>query len=81
MYEHIDRLSTANAHGEYYLTDMAAVFHRAGKKVVAIKTSDASEVLGSNTRAEMMMLDARLRLAKCRELLEQGLRFFIHTPA
>ncbi len=80
LYAHIDRLSTANAHGEYYLTDMAGVFHRAGKKVVAIKTSDADEVLGSNTRAEMMMLDARLRLAKCRELLEQGVTiFYPHT--
>ena len=59
LYEHIDQLSTANPHGEYYLTDMAAVLHRARKKVVAIKTSDAGEVLGSNTRAEMMMLDAR----------------------
>ncbi|MFI5115049.1 MAG: NTP transferase domain-containing protein, partial [Terriglobales bacterium] len=47
LYEHIDRLSTANPHGEYYLTDMAGVFHRARKKVVAIKTSDAGEVLGS----------------------------------
>src|SRR4030088_1580225 len=56
LYEHIDRLSTANAHGEYYLTDMARVFHRARKKVVAIKTSDAGEVQGTNTRAEMMVL-------------------------
>src|SRR5216684_7463389 len=80
LYEHIDRLSTANAHGEYYLTDMAGVFHRARKRVVAIKTSDAGEVLGSNTRAEMMVLDARLRLAKCRELLEQGVTiFYPHT--
>ena len=80
LYEHIDRLSTANAHGEYYLTDMAGVFHRARMKVVAIKTADAGEVLGSNTRAEMMMLDARLRLAKCRELLEQGVTvFYPHT--
>lgn len=80
LYEHIDRLSTANPHGEYYLTDMAGVFHRARKKVVAIKTSDASEVLGSNTRTEMMVLDARLRLAKCRELLEQGVTiFYPHT--
>jgi bifunctional UDP-N-acetylglucosamine pyrophosphorylase / glucosamine-1-phosphate N-acetyltransferase len=80
LYEHIDRLSTANAHGEYYLTDMAGVFHRAHKKVVAIKTADASEVLGSNTRAEMMMLDARLRLAKCRQLLEEGVTiFYPHT--
>ncbi len=76
LYEHIDRLSTANAHGEYYLTDMAGVLHRAGKKVVAIKTSDPGEVLGSNTRAEMMDLDARLRLAKCRELLEAGVTIF-----
>ena len=80
LYQHIDKLSTANAHGEYYLTDMAGVFHRARKKVAAIKTPDASEVLGSNTRAEMMMLDARLRLTKCRVLLEQGVTiFYPHT--
>jgi bifunctional UDP-N-acetylglucosamine pyrophosphorylase / glucosamine-1-phosphate N-acetyltransferase len=80
LYTHIDKLSTANAHGEYYLTDMAGVFHRAGKKVAAIKTADAGEVLGSNTRAEMMMLDARLRLAKCRELLDEGVTiFYPHT--
>ncbi len=54
--------------------------HRARKKVVAIKTADAGEVLGSNTRAEMMMLDARLRLAKCRELLDAGVTiFYPHT--
>ena len=80
LYEHIDQLSTNNAHGEYYLTDMAGVFNKARKKVVAIKTSDAGEVLGSNTRAEMMMLDARLRLAKCRELLDAGVTvFYSHT--
>jgi bifunctional UDP-N-acetylglucosamine pyrophosphorylase / glucosamine-1-phosphate N-acetyltransferase len=80
LYGHIHRLSTTNPHGEYYLTDMAEVFHRARKKVVAIKTSDAGEVLGSNTRAEMMMLDARLRLAKCRDLLEAGVTiFYPHT--
>ncbi len=80
LYEHIDRLSTKNAHHEYYLTEMAQVFHRAGKKVVAIKTEDAGEILGSNTRGEMMMLDARLRLAKCRELLEAGVTiFYPHT--
>ena len=80
LYEYIDRLSTANAHGEYYLTDMAGVFHRARKKVVAIKTDDAGEVLGSNTRAEMMMLDARPRLAKGRELLDAGVTiFYPHT--
>ena len=76
LYEHIGNLSTDNAHHEYYLTDMAAVFHRARKKVVATKTSDAGEILGSNTRAEMMDLDALLRLAKCRQLLSEGVTIF-----
>jgi bifunctional UDP-N-acetylglucosamine pyrophosphorylase / glucosamine-1-phosphate N-acetyltransferase len=80
LYQHIPQLSTANPHGEYYLTDMAGVFHRARRRVAAIKTEDAGEVLGSNTRAEMMMLDARLRLAKCRELLDAGVTvFYPHT--
>jgi bifunctional UDP-N-acetylglucosamine pyrophosphorylase/glucosamine-1-phosphate N-acetyltransferase len=76
LYEHIGSLSTANPHGEYYLTDMAGVFRRARKKVVAIKTSDPGEILGSNTRAEMMDLDRRLRLAKCRELMAEGVTIF-----
>jgi bifunctional UDP-N-acetylglucosamine pyrophosphorylase/glucosamine-1-phosphate N-acetyltransferase len=76
LYEHIDRLSIANPHSEYYLTDMAEVFRRARKKVAAIKTSDAGEVLGTNTRAEMMQLDKRLRLAKCRALMDQGVTIF-----
>ena len=76
LYEHIGNLSTDNTHHEYYLTDMAAVFNRARKKVVAIKTSDPGEILGSNTRAEMMDLDALLRLAKCRQLLSEGVTIF-----
>lgn len=76
LYQHIDRLSTKNVHGEYYLTDMAGVLRKAGKKVVVISTGDAGEVLGSNTRAEMMNLDARMRLAKCRELLAEGVTIF-----
>jgi bifunctional UDP-N-acetylglucosamine pyrophosphorylase/glucosamine-1-phosphate N-acetyltransferase len=80
LYEHIDRLSTKNAHGEYYLTDIAEVFQRARQKVVAIKTSDVGEVLGTNTRAEMVVLDARMRMAKCRALLEEGVTiYFPHT--
>jgi bifunctional UDP-N-acetylglucosamine pyrophosphorylase / glucosamine-1-phosphate N-acetyltransferase len=80
LYEHIDRLSTKNPHGEYYLTDMAEVFQRARQKVVAIKTEDASEVLGTNTRAEMTVLDVRMRMAKCRALLEEGVTiYYPHT--
>jgi len=76
LYRHIGELTTKNAHDEYYLTDMAAVFHRARKKVVAMTTDNAGEVLGSNTRAEMAALDARLRLAKCEQLMAEGVSIF-----
>jgi bifunctional UDP-N-acetylglucosamine pyrophosphorylase/glucosamine-1-phosphate N-acetyltransferase len=76
LYQHIGELSTDNAHREYYLTDMAALLRRARKKVVAIKTPDAAEVLGSNTRAEIVDLDARLRLAKCHQLMSEGVTIF-----
>lgn len=80
LYQYIDRLSTANAHAEYYLTDMAAVFNSKGKNVVAINTADAKEILGSNTRAEMMELDAQVRQAKTSALLDQGVTiFYPHT--
>jgi len=77
LYEYVDQLSTENTHKEYYLTDMAAVFSRARKKVVAIMTEDTGEVLGSNTRAEIVDLDGRLRLAKCHELMAEGVTIFM----
>ena len=76
LYDHIGGLTTKNVHGEYYLTDMAEVLARARKKVVAMKTLDAGEVLGTNTRAEMVDLDASLRLAKCRELMVEGVTIY-----
>lgn len=82
LYAHIGELSTANPHGEYYLTDMAAALAKSGRKnggktkVIACKTGDPGEIIGSNTRAEMMDLDARLRLAKCRQLMAEGVTIF-----
>src|SRR3954470_13583105 len=48
LYSHIGELSTENAHKEYYLTDMAAVFRKVRRRVVAWKTATPSEVLGGN---------------------------------
>jgi bifunctional UDP-N-acetylglucosamine pyrophosphorylase / glucosamine-1-phosphate N-acetyltransferase len=76
LYAHIGQLSTDNPHREYYLTEMAAVLQKARKKVVAFKTENAAEVLGSNTRAEIVDLDARLRLAKCHALMNEGVTIF-----
>jgi bifunctional UDP-N-acetylglucosamine pyrophosphorylase / glucosamine-1-phosphate N-acetyltransferase len=76
LYEKIDQLSTANAHGEYYLTDMAAVLRKARQRVVAWKTANAAEVLGGNTRLELADLDQKMRMAKCRQLMADGVTVF-----
>src|ERR1035441_2722366 len=76
LYGNIGKLSTANAHGEYYLTDMAEVLRKARQRVVTFKTADASEVLGGNTRAELADNDEKMRLAKCRQLMADGVTVF-----
>jgi bifunctional UDP-N-acetylglucosamine pyrophosphorylase / glucosamine-1-phosphate N-acetyltransferase len=76
LYARIGELKTDNAQGEYYLTDMASVFTKAKSMVVAMKTPHPAEVLGSNTRAEMMEIDALVRMAKCQQLMAAGASIF-----
>jgi bifunctional UDP-N-acetylglucosamine pyrophosphorylase / glucosamine-1-phosphate N-acetyltransferase len=76
LFENIQRLTTDNPHGEYYLTDMAAVLRKAKQRVVATKTDNPSEILGSNTRAELVDLDRKLRMQKCLKLMSEGVTIF-----
>jgi bifunctional UDP-N-acetylglucosamine pyrophosphorylase/glucosamine-1-phosphate N-acetyltransferase len=76
LYGNIDKLSTNNAHGEFYLTDMATIFGKLKKKVVAVQADDANEVLGGNTRAELVEIDQHIRMAKCRQLMDEGVTVF-----
>jgi bifunctional UDP-N-acetylglucosamine pyrophosphorylase/glucosamine-1-phosphate N-acetyltransferase len=77
LFQHIGQLSTDNAHGEYYLTDMAALLVKAKERVVALATDDVHEVLGANTIAEMMELDAEMRMRKARALMDDGVTIFL----
>jgi bifunctional UDP-N-acetylglucosamine pyrophosphorylase/glucosamine-1-phosphate N-acetyltransferase len=76
LFENIDKLSTNNPHGEYYLTDMAAILAKANKRVIATRADDPSEILGGNTRAELVDIDQRMRAAKCQELMAEGVTIF-----
>jgi bifunctional UDP-N-acetylglucosamine pyrophosphorylase/glucosamine-1-phosphate N-acetyltransferase len=76
LFKHIGQLSTNNAHGEFYLTDMAALLVKAKERVVALDTNDVHEVLGANTIAEMMELDAEMRMRKARALMDDGVTIF-----
>ena len=76
LFAHIDRLTTDNPAGEFYLTDMAGVLSKAGNLVVALRAEDSNEVLGVNTRMELAELDAKLRAKKARQLMEDGTTIF-----
>jgi bifunctional UDP-N-acetylglucosamine pyrophosphorylase / glucosamine-1-phosphate N-acetyltransferase len=76
LFEKLDALNTNNAHGEFYLTDVAAMLVAEGKRVVAIKADSVDEVLGANTIAEMMHLDAAMRLATAKRLMVSGVTIF-----
>jgi bifunctional UDP-N-acetylglucosamine pyrophosphorylase/glucosamine-1-phosphate N-acetyltransferase len=72
LFQFIDKLQTNNSHGEFYLTDMAAVLGKAKQRVVAVEAANANEVLGGNTRVDMAEIDEHMRAAKCRELMLAG---------
>jgi bifunctional UDP-N-acetylglucosamine pyrophosphorylase/glucosamine-1-phosphate N-acetyltransferase len=76
LFANIERLRTDNPHAEYYLTDMAQVLRKAGERVVVTKTDNASEILGSNTRAELVELDQKMRRNKCLQLMKEGATIF-----
>ncbi|MGH9539714.1 MAG: bifunctional UDP-N-acetylglucosamine diphosphorylase/glucosamine-1-phosphate N-acetyltransferase GlmU [Terriglobales bacterium] len=76
LFTHIDKLSTNNHHGEFYLTDMAAILGKSGQRVVAVQADNPHEVLGGNTRAELSEIDQHMRMAKCRQLMADGVTIF-----
>jgi bifunctional UDP-N-acetylglucosamine pyrophosphorylase/glucosamine-1-phosphate N-acetyltransferase len=76
LFENIERLKTDNPHGEYYLTDMAAILRKSKQRVAAIETQNPAEILGSNTRAEMVDLDRKMRMEKCLRLMAEGVTIF-----
>ena len=76
LFRNIDKLSTNNPHHELYLTDMAEILSKNKERVVAIETRDAYEVLGGNTRTELVDIDQRIRTAKCQQLMAGGVTIF-----
>jgi bifunctional UDP-N-acetylglucosamine pyrophosphorylase/glucosamine-1-phosphate N-acetyltransferase len=79
LFSHIEKLSTANPHAEYYLTDMAELLRKTKQPVVVCKAENPGEVLGANTRAELSFLDHQIRMRKCQQLMADGVTIFYPT--
>ena len=68
----LDRLTTKNAQGEYYLTDVPEILRGDGKPVGTVLHDDASELQGFNNRAEIALGWKRLRAEILDRLMTDG---------
>ncbi|HYM26967.1 MAG TPA: bifunctional UDP-N-acetylglucosamine diphosphorylase/glucosamine-1-phosphate N-acetyltransferase GlmU, partial [Steroidobacteraceae bacterium] len=66
------RLTTDNARGEYYLTDVIALAVRDRVEVRPLLTATAAEALGVNDKAQLAQLEAQCRARAAHELLAAG---------
>jgi bifunctional UDP-N-acetylglucosamine pyrophosphorylase/glucosamine-1-phosphate N-acetyltransferase len=72
LWKHIGEIRPDNPAGELYLTDIVAVFRRAGYAVDAVFHEDARELAGINTRVELAEADRVLRERTVRRLMLDG---------
>lgn len=68
----IKKLSSQNAQGEYYLTDLVRMAAERGHKVTALTHLEPGEVMGVNNRAELARAGAIMRERINKSLMESG---------
>jgi bifunctional UDP-N-acetylglucosamine pyrophosphorylase/glucosamine-1-phosphate N-acetyltransferase len=69
----LPQLSSQNAQGEYYLTDVIALAAAEGTQIKTVIAADEMEVLGINDRAQQAQLERAFQLQQARMLMQQGL--------
>lgn len=62
LFSALEEVSTDNAQGEYYLTDVLGIARNRGQRVLAYRAQDPSECLGVNSR---------IQLAQATQILQQ----------
>ncbi|HMC22254.1 MAG TPA: bifunctional UDP-N-acetylglucosamine diphosphorylase/glucosamine-1-phosphate N-acetyltransferase GlmU [Thermoanaerobaculia bacterium] len=73
--DNLRRLSTNNAQGEYYLTDLIATLRESGKRVDAMVIDDPVEALGVNSRAELATVESEIQRRVVERLMREGVTF------
>jgi len=72
LFNHLHRLATDNAQGEYYLTDLVAMYRQEDKRVETLRLDSADELRGVNSRLDLAELSAVMRQRKNRALMVGG---------
>jgi bifunctional UDP-N-acetylglucosamine pyrophosphorylase/glucosamine-1-phosphate N-acetyltransferase len=79
LFEALRGLATSNAQGEYYLTDLIALYRRRKLGVEALVIEDPNEIRGINSRSELAETSRIVRQKKNEELMAAGVT--IEDPA
>lgn len=61
VFSHTANLSSDNKAGEYYITDLVALYRKASERVAAHAVQDANELSGINDRAELARAERLLQ--------------------
>lgn len=72
LFEHLHGLATDNAQGEYYLTDLIAMYRQKDMRVETLCLDSADELRGVNSRLDLAELSAVMRHRKNRSLMVGG---------
>jgi bifunctional UDP-N-acetylglucosamine pyrophosphorylase/glucosamine-1-phosphate N-acetyltransferase len=72
LFDALGRLATDNAQGEYYLTDLVAMFRQSGLTVSTLTIDDPTELRGVNSRIDLAELTQVMRARKRREVMLGG---------
>ena len=71
LFDLLARVGSANAAGEYYLVDIVNIAREDGRTCVVIET-DADEVAGVNSRAELAKVEQSWQRARRRRAMQDG---------
>jgi bifunctional UDP-N-acetylglucosamine pyrophosphorylase/glucosamine-1-phosphate N-acetyltransferase len=72
LFDALHQLATDNAQGEYYLTDLVALYHQMGKRVDALCVDTADELRGVNSRVELAEMVTIVRERRNRAVMLAG---------
>lgn len=77
LWPSLSGLRPENAHRELYLTDAIALLNERDERVLAQVGDDPLEILGCNTRTELVEVDRIFRQRKTAALMEAGVTIYL----
>jgi bifunctional UDP-N-acetylglucosamine pyrophosphorylase/glucosamine-1-phosphate N-acetyltransferase len=75
LFEALRSIASQNAQGEFYLTDLIAIYRRRKLPVETLLIENAQEIRGINSRSELAEVSRVVRQKKNEELMAAGVTF------